>query len=544
MHPDAGICLIWYGSQNNLSDRQGIVSHGQIMFMWRDFEPTEGNYNFQELDNRLKAVRDKGMKTTVQINGNLHPDYIFETVPYLAGKDYNGQKDHTIGYGPPMYWHAAYKAKYENMIKALAEHLLQSQYREAVLGIRQNYCAVGTENYFIEAIDRDQSNWTRKSTATWGGPWPWTTDIGKSYKQWAMDMFIRHFNPPDGLPVFIRANAVSGGIVTNAQKEMVSNGQLMLFHTSSEPQPRNSGKNSQYQVFVDYCKTGKTWGFMESWSAAKTSSTGWDWANTATTISLEQFNYWTLLVDLHCGASFPAMRPEDIDKPSFKTDYEFAAKYAGYHHSPEQSPGAWIAFREGDYLAGDYTFLMKRIGSDNSTPLYNIDNTRYGLWARKATAGSKISLELDSTFASSLVGNTGVKLRIWYKDGGNGTFNITAFGQTFTDTKANSGNWKLAEHSMNVTKHNASISIQPADNDVILHMVEILRGTATSANRAKRIFRAYSEAKPNAQAIEYFDLRGRRMHFSTFSRMPCKPAIIGSVWGRTMKLSHKPLTYK
>ncbi len=46
LNPDRGVCLIWYGSQDNLNDRGGVVTGGQVMMMWRDFEPSRGAYNF------------------------------------------------------------------------------------------------------------------------------------------------------------------------------------------------------------------------------------------------------------------------------------------------------------------------------------------------------------------------------------------------------------------------------------------------------------------------------------------------------------------
>jgi len=288
---------------------------------------------------------------------------------------------------------------------------------------------------------------------------------------------------------------------------MAAKGELMIFHTSSEPQPR-SGKNAQYQVFVDYCKPGKTWGFMESWSSAKTSSSGWDWTKTSQPITQQQFNYWTLLVDLHCGASFPAMRPEDIDRPGCRADYEFAAHYAGYHHEPSKSPGAWIAFREGDYLRGDYTFLMERQQPDESVALSNVDDTRYGLWARRLPAGRSMHISLDSSFAASLENTTNVTIRILYKDDAAGSLTTSAFGREYVDQTTGTQTWKSAEHLIDVTNPERRITFTAKEGDVILHMIEVLRGEPDPTGR-RMVVQARKRLPHLTPAV--YDAAGRRL---------------------------------
>lgn len=477
LHPDHGVALIWYGKQDNINTKDGIITTGQIVFMWRYFEPAEGNYNFTSLDEQLHLLLLKGLKTTIQINGNRHPDYIYQLVPYLKGIELPSTSDHLEGYGPPMYWHPVYKEKYSNMIHALAQHLINSPFKDVVLGIRQNYNAVGTEHHYIEPKYRDKNLWTLEPTASWGDSWPWTTSIAEEYKTWTLDMYIREFNPPEGIPVFIRASAISGGEATSAHISMVEKGELYLFHTSSEPQPR-VGKNSQYNVFVNYAKTGKTFAFMESWSAANTSSSGWGWTKTSTPITKAQFNYWTLLCDLHCGATFPAMRPEDVNVAAYLEDYKFSKKYAGYIAAPKATPGAWIAFREGDYLVGDYTFHMERSISDNSPGIYNVDDDKYGLWARRIRTIFPMKISMDTAFSSSLENTTDVEIRLWYKDDGSGSFEVQAFGQSLRYVKTGSGLWKQSRQIITIKNSESEIEIKAIDHDLIIHMLEVTRGTA------------------------------------------------------------------
>lgn len=480
LHPNKGIAMIWYGGQSNLDSRNGIVTVGQIFFMWRSFEPTKNNYDFESLDQQLEAIHNKGMKTTIQVNGNKHPDYIFQIVPYLDGVALPTQHNHTseIGHGPPMYWHPTYKERYKKMIDTLAYHIKKSPWKDAVLGIRQSYNAVGTEHHYIPPEYREKGAWTFEAGVTEEGDFPWTNEISNAYKRWTIDMYVNAFNPPEDIHVFIRASAIGGDEASAEQIQMVENGDLWIFHTSSEPQPR-SGKISQYQVFVDYAKTGKTFAFMESWGPARLNPGDNSWIKTDKPITKEQCNYWTLLVDLHCGATWPAMRPEDIDYPSFREQFEFAAKYAGYSAAPRESPGAWIAFREGDNLAGDYTFLMTRATGDNSMPLYNLDDAPEGLWARQIAAGESMKLELDSEFAISLHNNRDVNLSVTYKDTGTDDFEIEAFGKTFSHTRTGTDQWLTCAKKITVDEL-TGIRISAINTALTLHKVEVERGIINS----------------------------------------------------------------
>jgi hypothetical protein len=469
LHPDRGIALIWYGNQDNLNSRGGVVTAGQTWYMWKWFEPTEGNYNFSDLDSQLQKVHSKGLKTTIQINGNQHPDYLYKIVPYLKGVTYPTSQD-----DPLMYWHPVYKEKYRNMINALAEHLKASPYKDAVLGIRHNYNSIGTEHHYIRPEHRTPDLWTVEEGVSASEQWPWTEQLARQYMTWTIDMYLEAFDIPSGIFVFLRAESVSGGAATPYHLSLLESGSAGIFHTSSEPQPR-SGKNNQFRVFVDYAKTGKTYALMESWSASVTDSDGWGWTKTKRPITKAQFNYWTLLCDLHCGATFPAMRPADVDMPETREDYEFAKKYAGYIGRPDVSPGTWIAFREGDFLVGDYTFLMNRAAGDNSQALYNVDNEKQGLWARGVQPGNSMKILMDAGFTFSLNELDTVEVRIWYKDEGTGYLDVKAFGQSFRTLKKGTNKWQLLRRAVVIGSLENEIQIIAGESSVILHRVEVCR---------------------------------------------------------------------
>lgn len=92
-----------------------------------------------------------------------------------------------------------------------------------------------------------------------------------------------------------------------------------------EPQPNGE---KQYRAFHDDCLTGKTLAYAQPWASA--------WG--------------------HHGI-----------------------KTAPRWCSPQVAPGAWVAFREGDTLKGDYAFLMHR-QPDQSRGVKNAgpDDERFG----------------------------------------------------------------------------------------------------------------------------------------------------------------------
>src|SRR5262249_19558620 len=78
-------------------------------------------------------------------------------------------------------------------------------------------------------------------------------------------------------------------------------GRLALFHTSSEAEPRAVGVERQYSAFLDFCRTGQTIAYAEPWASAWGEHGGQAddrWCSPA------QWNYWTMLLNLHCGVSF------------------------------------------------------------------------------------------------------------------------------------------------------------------------------------------------------------------------------------------------
>ena len=77
-------------------------------------ELAEGKYNFTRIDEMLADLESRGLLTTIQINGNRKPDWVFEKVPYV-----DERLSHQVASlrGTLMYWHETHRDAYCGMLR-------------------------------------------------------------------------------------------------------------------------------------------------------------------------------------------------------------------------------------------------------------------------------------------------------------------------------------------------------------------------------------------------------------------------------------------
>jgi hypothetical protein len=463
--PNRGLYAIWTGQDTKLVELP-FIKGGQVLAQWQDVEPAEGHYDFSAIDRQFEALGRMGRGSTVQINGNQHPEFLFTRVPYLPQKLSVQVRD---AQGTLQYWHPAYVKSYLAMLHAYAQHLKRAPYRAAVLGVRLNFNALGTEHTAVPADDRDPARWMLAP-----GVQPartWTTEIADEYKRGVVDAFVREFTPE--IRVFVRNNFFAGEDAGAKFVPMLETGRLGLFHTSSEIEPRPHG-DGQYKVFLQYCRTGETLCYAESWADALGRHGGLTdprWCSPA------QYNYWRLLGDLNWGVSFIAIYGNDLQhwqEPEYRAAFDFAARYAGFHANPTDAPGAWVALREGHTLKGDYSFLMsRRPGEMPPVEKAGPDDQRFGAWARVLKKGAEARFTLDPEFARSLRGRT-PSLNIVYLDRGRGSLVLRYSGKRSDWPIEDTGRWRTATLPVENTSFTDDIVVT-ADTDVTLHMVEVRR---------------------------------------------------------------------
>ena len=474
-----GLYAIW--APRNVLDLPYITG-GQVVVQWADLEPAEGRYDFGPLETALRALGDK--PATLQVNGNRKPAWLFDVVPSCPDKlgEQVADKQGTL-----MYWHPRHQQAYLNFLRAYGEFVQTAPWREQVLGIRLNFNALGTEHWRVAAGDRDLGNWTTPPGAAPGTAW--TMQQGTAYRTQVLRAFVDAFAPT--VRVFVRNNIERE--LREPFEARFRSGELAWFHTSTEIEPRAAWGEWQYQTFLDYCRSGSTLGYAEQWASA------WGHHGGVTDprwCSPPQWNYWRLLADLHCGVSFIGVYGSDLAvaqqgvyrrKPvpqyqdEFRRAFEFAARYAGYHASPKQSPGAWVAFREGTFLKGDYNFLMERLPDESAERcLVGPEQQRFGTWARVLPAGDTMRLKPSPEFAGSLSGKP-ASLRVVILDSGTTPLTLALDnGQSWEIPRTDTGRWR--EYVVPVERFpaaspgsNIEIVVRSHSAETVLHMVEIIR---------------------------------------------------------------------
>jgi len=508
-----GLYALWYQNTANPEQylQQPYINGGQMVYQWKDLEPEKGKYDFSRMAKELDKYSKMKIYTTIQINGNLKPDWLFNEVPYHNKKFSIQVRDEK---GSLMYWHPTHKQAYVNLLKAFADFVRTNKNSKYFLGIRQNFNGLGTEHIPVPEENQDLNQWIIPANADKSVKLqPWTKEIGESYETFVLDNYIKLFS--NTVKVFVRNN-ISIELEKKYKKEF-SSGKLCWFHTSSEVEPHASGVEIQYRRFIEYCRTGKTVGYAEPWASA------WGFHGSLTDhrwCSPPQWFYWTELNNLNCGVSYIGIysmdmqvaidgtyRMGDVDyKDGDNRNYQkeftetllFSNKYVGFHDKPAISPGAWVAFRENDiilalnrqsveerkleFLTGDYTFLMERL-SDKSygKNVINIgpDEQRFGAWARVLPAKEQMNLQLNKLFLESCK-NKSIKVSVTYYDAKGKDFNVIMNNVPYPVECKGQNRWetKVIEIKDGIIKSNdklSHITIQNGSENLYLHMVEVTR---------------------------------------------------------------------
>jgi hypothetical protein len=447
------------------------LSGGQAVVQWADVQDEPDVFNFTSLDAAVMAAigalpASRHPRFTIQVNGNTHPRFLFKKVPFIPSDNSWSAENRdpcpdglipapTAGTKSCVlqFWHPYFVDQYTKMVQALADHLANATYAPKLLGVRQNFDAVGTEGTGIPFDKRNSSLWIVPAGVTAAPPFDGAPGKGGTQLGYTTTVFAAHANSFLGKPVMllarnnldqqIRDAEIAGPAAKFAKTYagLMSNGYVGWFHTSSEMEPRSygttggTGDSLQYETFARDC--ARTVCYAEPWADAW----GFHGRRDKRWCSPPQWIYWRLLSDLQMGVANIALYGNDASvaadgvhmgqqvgtryQQEFESAMEFAAQYVGHWANPATSPGAWVAFREsvselGGYNKNvtDYTFGLRLLNKDEATvgldartsgkPVPIVANktlagqysigppeSRYGAWARRLRAGVAAQLELD-----------------------------------------------------------------------------------------------------------------------------------------------------
>lgn len=431
-----GLYAIWYEQNKSVLDLPFIYG-GQITVQWGDIETSKGFYDFTVLDDALKKTQQLGKKTTVQINGNTKPKYLYDYIaanPKKLSPQIHDPQGSTL-----QFWDPLYLQYYIAFIHSYGEHLKNFPYKNNIIGIRLNYNPIGTEHYFndmgsdlYKATDADK-DYHSYQPAVSGHRYDYSFNdsILGDYMKKVSNAFIAAFTPE--IKVLARYDGLLPDRETDpALRQDLEKGALGVFMTNSDAR---HARNFKTQIFLDFCKTGKAVGYAEQFSDAEGHHAGglmnfpqWPCA----------WNYWRLIGDLDNGISYIAIYGSDLAKDNdaeFHAGFLFAKKYVGYHRSPSQSPGAWIALRTPGIIDREkitksgplenLTFLMyEKDSAGKMVTNVGPKDQRFGSWARSIDKNELLSFRLDSLFKVSIQ-NKPVKLHVIYLDESNQPFIIS-----------------------------------------------------------------------------------------------------------------------
>ena len=510
-----GLHLLW---SEGRPDEEKILAlpfihGGQLALQWAQLEKKPGEFDFADLDRKLAWFAEHGKAVTVQVNGNHKPAWLFDEVPHIPQKLHQQVQDEK---GTLMFWHPGFIAAHLRMLRALAAHLRANPHRDQLLGVRMNFNAVGTEQLEIPEAYRSPDKWIFPPGVARAGLPDFSPAVRAAYLDQTVETYKKEF--ADWTVVLV-GNLVEGDLLKKLDPDFRA-GRLGLFHTSSEVEPRTAGTERRYGLFYDYARSGDTVAYAEPWASAWGEHGG---KSDARWCSPCQWNYWTLLFNLHCGVSFigeyyinlhfaltadhPRLLAKTIEPAvqaaEFMAAYEWADRYAGRHNRPAEAPGAWVAFRANSEIkaknndappdvwqlkrfAGDYDFLMERLDGDGSTGVGPVGpaTQRYGAFARTYAAGGVARLKMDAAFVRSLA--RGATVRVIYLDTARSSsatvVAATAKGavQLGPLTFQGTGRWVTAELALSsavlaalaATHH---VEVAAGDAPLTLHLVEVVR---------------------------------------------------------------------
>jgi hypothetical protein len=492
VQPDAdrGVYAIWYEQDKNVLNLP-FVYGGQIMLQWADVQPSERVYDFKKLDILLEKMQQLGKMATVQINGNVKPQFLYKRIatnPKKLSPQIRDPQGSTL-----QFWDPLYLKFYIDFLKAYGAHIKNSRFKKYIIGVRLNNNPIGTEHYFndigselYKAKDEDKDYHNYNPTP--GGhryEYSFNDSILSDYMDQVSNAFISAFTP--NVKVFIRYDGLMPGRrISPALSASLKSGKLAIFMTNSDAR---HARNFKTQIFLDYCRTGKAIGYAEQFSDAEGHHAGGlmnfpQWSSA--------WNYWRLIGDLDNGISYIAIYGSDLAKdkdPEFHDAFLFAKNYVGYHRSPGTSPGAWIALRTPGIITKEkviksgplenLSFLMDERDT-GGTMVTNVGpkDQRYGAWARSVSKGHQLSFMLDPLFAKTIKG-TAVQLHVIYLDDGNKPFTITYSNNnkpvSKTIERANTQRWKQAVIEIPAAMFTSSDTVADItlSGGGIFHLIEV-----------------------------------------------------------------------
>lgn len=158
-------------------DRDAIQNHAlltnprlmgaQIMYSWRELEPTKGNYDFAIIRQDYEYLKSKGKKLFIQLQDTTFDIRYKATPAYLESKEYDGGIVYQYtNEGEPegwvaKRWNSAVRARFALFLNALGKEfdgkVAGINLQETAIGVEQKYDPTFTPALYAESLKNNMS---------------------------------------------------------------------------------------------------------------------------------------------------------------------------------------------------------------------------------------------------------------------------------------------------------------------------------------------------------------------------------------------------
>lgn len=328
-----GIWSIW-GSSQDTTGKPWYRGH-VVTVSWKDIEPTEGQFDWTKLDNKINVAASKGLYVmTLIYTGYNAPDWLYDNgVPRVTGVDHN---DNLAYY--PYYLNDTYKNYFTRMISEYAYHLnteFPSEIREKIIGIQAPVGRSGDSAPYYGVDPNDPYNISDSQ---------WIT-FSKEMFQYYWNQFAQ---TQPRIQVLFNIN--NPEVFEWARETFPGFWAKLAEHGDGYQRNREYAPNDPYPSAELSSRASFRWretrefnnGYSNRTRSEHDNSISKDWFSEAPLWNM----YWQQLWNLTMGLDMHNQVKEMINNPDYYPAFDFFAKYAGFK-DPRDASGVWVALRDG-----------------------------------------------------------------------------------------------------------------------------------------------------------------------------------------------------
>jgi hypothetical protein len=327
---------------------------------WSDLEPSNNSYDWTKFDAAVNAAYSKGIYfMPIIASGNAAPSWLYNNGVPRYHTLFNGGSDF------PYYLDPEYQTFFKRMLQNVRDHILSypAEKRDKIVGIQIAVGASGDPHPY-------KTSGTGGGSGTGGdfGDSPEGTCYGAtscfiSRDEWdayQQDMFLYGYDlykttSPVIHPLFNPTPSLIQWVADTLPEAWMKSGRIGdRYQVNGEI---NLPEVSLLPSFIREFYNGHA---IRARSEMDLTDKGWF------TEAPVWNMYWTNLWGLHNGQDIHNNVDKDLTNAALYPAFEFYSKYAGYK-APQDSPGVWVALRDGLDASDTARFPEAQFGTASKT---------------------------------------------------------------------------------------------------------------------------------------------------------------------------------